>query len=426
MNAWRILVPAFMLLAYACGSSTASTKRDNIAYLYGKGGGGIRLNARVHHETNERSILYYKIPTTDILYKSTGAGTPFRAVVQLSYEVFADWSSKVVLDSASTLVKDDSADPTEQKELIGSMELPRIQRPTYLLRLTARDMNRESYSSVVMRVERNGSSIRQNFLPMDPRNGLPRFGDHFAPDDGPVKVRCEAYAGRTLFATRYEAGEALPSPVFTAANNARETTEVDSTFSIQVDPEDGTFLLNPERPGTYHIRPDTNDPKGYTLSVLAQTYPFVGTGADMLKPLRYITSMQEYERISKSSNVRQAIERFWLDSSGDRERAREAIRIYYGRVENANRHFTTDVEGWRTDRGLVHIIFGIPNSIYRSDLSETWVFGEENNLLSLSFTFVKRDNPFSENDLVLQRDPSLKGAWYRNVESWRNGRVYQN
>ncbi len=414
------------LLAVGCGSNTASTKRDNIAYLYGKGGGGIRLNARVHHETADRSILYYKIPTTDILYKSTGAGTPFRAAVQLSYEVYADWSARSVLDSASTLVQDHSTDPTEHKELIGSLDLRRIDKPSYLLRLTARDLNRETYSSVVLRVEWSASSVRQNFLPMDPRNGLPRFGDHIAPNDGPVKVRCEAYSGRSLFATRYKATDGLPSPVFTTSNNVRGTTVADSSFIIQVDPEEGTFLLDLRTPGTYHIRPDTSAPQGYTLSVLGQTYPYVGTGADMLKPLRYITSMQEYERISGSGNVRQAIERFWLDSSGDRERAREAIRIYYGRVENANRHFTADVEGWRTDRGLVHIIFGIPNSIYRSDLSETWVFGEENNLLSLSFTFVKRDTPFSENDLVLQRDPSLKGAWYRNVESWRNGRVYQN
>ena len=34
----------------------------------------------------------------------------------------------------------------------------------------------------------------------------------------------------------------------------------------------------------------------------------------------------------------------------------------------------------------------------------------------------------AERDLqaVLERDPALKGAWYRNVESWRNGRIYQN
>jgi len=142
--------------------------------------------------------------------------------------------------------------------------------------------------------------------------------------------------------------------------------------------------------------------------------------------LRYITSNQEYDRIIKSGNIRQAIERFWIDAAGDRERGREAIRIYYGRVENANRHFTAETEGWRTDRGLVHIIFGVPTSIYKNDLSETWIYGEENNLMSLAFTFKRRNGAFNENDLVLERDPLLKGAWYRNVESWRNGRVYQN
>ncbi len=130
--------------------------------------------------------------------------------------------------------------------------------------------------------------------------------------------------------------------------------------------------------------------------------------------------------MAAAPDLRKAVERFWMDASGDRERAREAIRIYYGRVENANRHFTAQVEGWRTDRGLVHIIFGTPTSIYKSDTGETWIYGEENNLMSLTFTFNKRKGPFSDNDLVLDRDPMLKGAWYRNVESWRNGRVYQN
>ena len=43
--------------------------------------------------------------------------------------------------------------------------------------------------------------------------------------------------------------------------------------------------------------------------------------------------------------------------------------------------------------------------------------------MSLVFTFVRREEPFSNNDLVLRRDPQLKSAWYRNVESWRNGRI---
>jgi hypothetical protein len=46
--------------------------------------------------------------------------------------------------------------------------------------------------------------------------------------------------------------------------------------------------------------------------------------------------------------------------------------------------------------------------------------------MSLVFRFIRRNDPYSDNDLVLQRDPQLKSAWYRNVESWRNGRIMQN
>ena len=126
------------------------------------------------------------------------------------------------------------------------------------------------------------------------------------------------------------------------------------------------------------------------------------------------------------TSVRKAVERFWLDAAGSKDRARSAIRAYYERVENANRYFTSFVEGWRTDRGLVHIIFGTPNTIHKTAQGEAWIYGEETNLMSLTFRFKQRDLPFTDNDLQLERDPMLKGAWYRNVESWRNGRIVQN
>ncbi len=57
----------------------ALTKRDNFAYLYGKGGRQMALEARVHHTTPERSRVYYKLNTKDLLYKSDGTGGPFHA-----------------------------------------------------------------------------------------------------------------------------------------------------------------------------------------------------------------------------------------------------------------------------------------------------------------------------------------------------------
>lgn len=422
-------VIAFALIALAiipmgCGSSNPGMARDNMVGLYGKGTVQMRLQARVHHVNPERTTVYYKLNTKDLLYKSDGSGGPFRCAVRIAYESYADWNSKVLLDSASTLIQDKSTDTNEDRELIGSMDLRRKEQQTFVIRVTARDLNRDVSSSVMVLVERDQASSRQYFLPTDTATNLPIFDDHLLPHQA-IRVRADVFAGRTLIGSHHPTSAELPAPVFAAAEIKRKDPPADSAFTIAVDTE-GRFEFGPAKAGIYHLRPDTSSDKGFTLCVLTESYPYVGTGTDMLKPLRYITSMQEFDRLSKSDNLRQAIERFWQDAAGDRERAREAIRIYYTRVENANRHFSSLVEGWRTDRGLVHIIFGTPTTIYKNETSESWIYGEENNLMSLTFNFIKRPSAFSENDLVLDRDPATKGAWYRNVESWRNGRVYQN
>jgi GWxTD domain-containing protein len=43
----------------------------------------------------------------------------------------------------------------------------------------------------------------------------------------------------------------------------------------------------------------------------------------------------------------------------------EKMELYYSRVEYANRHFTHYREGWRTDMGMIYIIFGPPNDVSR-------------------------------------------------------------
>lgn len=418
-------VLALAALWTGCSSSAPISKRDNFSYLYGKGGAQMPVKARVHHIGPDRSRVYYSLNTTDLLYKSDGTGGPFHAVVRISYEAYDAYGSKLLLDSASTIIDDESTRPTEEKELIGSMDLRRNERRSFVLKIMARDLNRDQQSTVFLRVDKDGPATRQYFMPVDTSHGLPLFGDHFK--GGLVRVRCEVCAGRTLSVQRFPARTELPAPVFsTSGNLSKPTAEAaDSTFTVNVD-MDGLFLLDLRVPGAYRIHADTTGTPGYSVYSVSEAYPIVATEVDMLKPLRYITSNQEFDRIAHADNIRQAIERFWIDAAGDRERGREAIRIFYGRVENANRHFTAEAEGWRTDRGLVHIIFGVPTSIYKTDLNETWIYGEENNLMSLSFTFSRRTGALNENDLVLERDPLLKGAWYRNVESWRNGRVYQN
>jgi GWxTD domain-containing protein len=43
----------------------------------------------------------------------------------------------------------------------------------------------------------------------------------------------------------------------------------------------------------------------------------------------------------------------------------EKMEEYYAKVEYANKHFAHYIDGWRTDMGMVYIIFGAPNNVDR-------------------------------------------------------------
>jgi hypothetical protein len=73
---------------------------------------------------------------------------------------------------------------------------------------------------------------------------------------------------------------------------------------------------------------------------------------------------------------------------------------------------------------MIFLIFGLPNIVNRTSSSEVWIYGEENNMMSLNFTFYKVTNPFTANDYILDRSIIYKNNWYRGVESWRQGRIY--
>ena len=144
----------------------------------------------------------------------------------------------------------------------------------------------------------------------------------------------------------------------------------------------------------------------------------------MVQSMRYITSRSEYEALVSNSNLRKGVEQLWIDIAGDKNKARELIRIYYNRVREANTYFSNLAPGWKTDRGLIHIIFGNPKKIFIHPDSEIWLYGEEDNVNSLKFTFREIPNFYPGKNMILNRDHIYKSNWDRAVTTWRNGRIY--
>ncbi len=213
----------------------------------------------------------------------------------------------------------------------------------------------------------------------------------------------------------------LALPPFSAKEDEQFGYRSDKTIATELD--HGSLEISFKEKGVYHLQFDTLVKQGLTLFRFDNDFPNLTDARQLIESLRYLTTTQEYSEMQNSGNKKTSTDKFWLDLAGNEERAKELIRIYYSRVQEANKNFTSYLEGWKSDRGLVYIIFGAPTTVYRSSNSEYWDYGQSFYYPSLSFTFNKVKNPFSDNDFILVRHPNYEPVWYRAVDAWRNGRV---
>ncbi len=85
------------------------------------------------------------------------------------------------------------------------------------------------------------------------------------------------------------------------------------------------------------------------------------------KDVRYIISDEEHKAFLQLSNDEERdkfIESFWdrRNPNPDSE-DNEFKDEHYRRIEYANEHFPAGVQGWRTDRGRIYIVYGPPDEI---------------------------------------------------------------
>lgn len=188
---------------------------------------------------------------------------------------------------------------------------------------------------------------------------------------------------------------------------------MDSVYSVD--------KLQPEVYKLYFIQTDTTSLSGLSLLGVPARYPKFTTITDLVQPLLYISKPSEIEEISQADNPKLSMDRFWLDVTGSKERALAAIRRFFRRVTESNELFTNYKQGWKTDRGMVYIIFGKPHNVSRTAFQETWTYrlsAEE-----LKFTFNRIKNIFSPNHYDLERSEDYQDVWFRQVDLWRKGRI---
>ncbi|MBF9236284.1 GWxTD domain-containing protein [Hymenobacter sp. BT683] len=163
-------------------------------------------------------------------------------------------------------------------------------------------------------------------------------------------------------------------------------------------------------------------PRTLAVLVAENNYPALTTAAELIEPLRYLTTSQERQHLTDAPDPKRAVDRFWLDiAQGNQTLGKDLIRRYYGRVTAANHLFAAHKAGWLTDRGLLYVVLGPPPSVRRLyNGEERWFYSEGGvNGGPVTYTFRPRPSTFAPDYYELVRRPEYELLWYAAVEKWR-------
>ncbi len=169
--------------------------------------------------------------------------------------------------------------------------------------------------------------------------------------------------------------------------------------------------------------------KARDFSVKSENYPALKNPRELAEPLAYLMGRRDYERlmeIEDPDSLKETIDRFWLENVGSMNRARNVISLYYERVEQANKQFSNFKEGWKTDMGMIYILFGPPWYVERRLNRMQWSYSYDRTDPRYNFYFEKprmRNEFFPFDNYLLERNQNYFNMQYQQVQLWLTGQI---
>lgn len=174
---------------------------------------------------------------------------------------------------------------------------------------------------------------------------------------------------------------------------------------------------------------DNNLFKARDFSIRSKNYPTVKTPCELARPLVYLMGDKEYEKLMDISNpdsLKRAIDAFWLKNIGNKSKAKQVISLYYQRVEEANKQFSNFKEGWKTDPGMMYILFGKPfySDQYIDRMIWFYSYNRGDPRETFHFTKPKIKHPaYPFDHFILVRNFYYNNLEYQQRQLWLSGLI---
>ncbi len=413
-----------LFLTVTCSKPPAHVVRPQTGMksaMYNPGSTKMHPAYTVYHNSDNSSILMIKIFPSELLFSDANPEQKMTAKLSIRFQLneIKDQGITVLSDSGTyryTIYKE-NADKRFFTRIPLKTEIGKI----YELRISATDKIRNEENISFLMVNKTSVYSQQNYLVTEATQNTPFF-EPFVVGGEPFKIEHRIDTFSYVYISYYGTESPLPRPSFSLSREKEFMTRPDSLWVLKYN-KNTRYQLGYE--GIYVFRFDTTIIDGVTLLNFGEDYPRIKKVRQMVDPIAYLSSSAEYEKIRNAENLKLAVDNFWAELANKKlDQARELIRVYYKRVYFANYYFTSFKPGWKTDRGMIYLIYGPPQAVSRIAGTEKWIYYTNNFNTSLNFTFVYVPSPYTNQNYVLQRSESFETYWRQAIDTWRSGRIF--
>ena len=404
-------------MLYNC--STQKVNQANSNKLYKKSNNELKAQYLIYHVNDSISQLFYNISNEALIYKKSDTSNSFYSFVKIYLQISLEEKMNSDNDTAAVIIRDQQTN-VQIKDLKGSLFFKLKKGSNYYINVNVFDFNKKSQYTQSLFADKTNSENRQNFLITNYLNDI-YYTNYFKPNEI-VYISSNRNKEKLFSVDYFKSTFKLAAPPFSTEQMPHFSYKPDSSFSVYA--RDERIELALPKKGFFHLKTNEKTKDGVTFYIYEPSFPKIKDAEQMILATRYIMAKKEFDNCINASDKKACIDKFWTDLGGSNERATELIKKYYTRIQEANKTFTSFQEGWKTDRGMIYVVFGAPNNVSKRSNGEVWTYGDGGNANSTTFSFSKIINPFTDNDYYLERGEILKLPWYQAVDSWRQGRIY--
>lgn len=335
-----------------------------------------------------------------------------------NYGLLADYNSQEFIKTGRIVLESNNIQKNGNKYYI-FFDILKESMPNALLLIEIID--KKNTQKLVYDVPLNFVSTNiRNFYALFNLQGTNPFFNNYLSVKDTVQIKSTVKKTSNLYVRHFlNTFPAANTPMSLSAGAGLVNLKPDSSFTVASD-KPVVF----EKEGIYEVLEDEKSFFGLSFFVTKNRFPKLAKITDLIEPLIYITTETEMQQLKSAENPKEEMDKLWLKlMSGNVNKAKQTIKNYYERVRIANEFFTTYKEGWKTDMGMIFIVFGTPGKVRRLEDREIWTYSQSANFSEINFTFANKPNQFSDEEYVLVRYSEYEQIWYPAIELWRSGQT---